>query len=107
MNVSQCMYDVCISMQDWGVGGGGGGMPHQEIFRNLDALRLLLRPFWDKHRAVVAVWLMEYAFTKPGDIAFPQEKVLRLAEQQCWQQPTRRMTGELLSARKAIHLRTY
>ena len=24
------------------------------------ALRLLLRPFWDKSRAVVAVWLAEY-----------------------------------------------
>jgi len=32
----------------------------QEIFLKLDALRLLLRPFWDKSRAVVATWLAEY-----------------------------------------------
>ena len=54
-------------------------------------MRLLLRPFWDKSRAVVATWLAEYcirflavhnAFARQGDIEFPQEMVLQLAEQQ-------------------------
>ena len=40
--------------------GGCGGMLPQEIFRKVDALRLLLRPFWDKSRVVVAIWLAEY-----------------------------------------------
>ena len=59
-------------------------------FSKLEALRLLLRPFWDRSRAVVAVyatcpvsnyWLSMYAFAKPADIKSPQEKVLRLTEQ--------------------------
>ena len=52
----------------WGVSlhklarlGGFGGMLPQEILKNyVDALRLLLRPFWDRSRAVVATWLAEY-----------------------------------------------
>ena len=42
-----------------------------------------------RSRAVVAIWLAEYcfrlsmyAFTKPDDFEFSQQKVLRLAEQQ-------------------------
>ena len=38
----------------------------KEIFRNTNALRLLLRPFWDRSRAVMAVyttWLVEYTPT--------------------------------------------
>ena len=31
-------------------------LPH-EIFRNIDALKSLLRPFWDSSRAIVATWL--------------------------------------------------
>ena len=51
---------------------------------------MLLRPFRDKSRAVVAVWLTEYcvqflaalhAFSKPHDVEFPQEKVLCLVNQ--------------------------
>ena len=39
--------DVCmpVCMQDW---GGSGGMLPQEILEILDALRLLLRPFWNR-----------------------------------------------------------
>ena len=44
---------VCISMQDYG--GLGAYSP-----RKFDALRLLLRPFWDKSRVVVATWLAGY-----------------------------------------------
>ena len=45
----------------------------------LDVLRLLLRPFWDRNRAIVATWLAEYcmqfwlstyAFAKPADLEF-------------------------------------
>ena len=69
---------------------GSGGMLPQQIFSKLEALRVLLRPFWDRSRAVVAVyatcpvsnyWLSMYAFAKPADIKSPQEKVLRLTEQ--------------------------
>ena len=35
--------------------GGSGDMLPQEIFLKLDVLRLLLRPFWDRSRAVVAI----------------------------------------------------
>ena len=38
------------------LGGSGGMFPH-EIFLKLDSLRLLLRPFWNRNRAVVATWL--------------------------------------------------
>ena len=48
---------------------------------NLDVLRLFLRPFWDRSRAVVAIhglrsiasnfWLSTYAFAKPADFQFP------------------------------------
>ena len=40
--------------------GGSGGMLPQEIFLKLDALRLLLRPFWDRNIAIIATWLAEY-----------------------------------------------
>ena len=40
--------------------GGSGGMLPQEIFKKLDALRLLLRPFWDRNIAIIATWLAEY-----------------------------------------------
>ena len=39
--------------------GGIGGMLTQEICKNFLKLDVL-RPFWDKNRAVVAVWLAEY-----------------------------------------------
>ena len=62
--------------------GGSGGLLPQEIILKLGALRLLLRPFWDKSRAVVPIhgpqsiassfWL-PYILTlaKPADIEFP------------------------------------
>ena len=28
--------------------------------QKLDALRLLLRPFWDRNTAIIATWLAEY-----------------------------------------------
>ena len=40
------------------LGGWGHGPPGN--FRKLDALRLLLRPFWDRSRAVVATWLAKF-----------------------------------------------
>ena len=52
-----CMYACMYACK-----AGGGGMLPQEIFSKLDALRLLLRPFWDRSRAVVAAWLAEYCF---------------------------------------------
>ena len=61
-------------------------------FWKSNALRLLLRQFSDRNRAIVAVytWFAEYcikflavhaAFAKPADIKFPREKVLWLTEQ--------------------------
>ena len=63
--------------------GGPGAMLSQEQVLILDALRLLLRPFWDRsspavtyipHRVCIifldAILCMLYAFTKPVDIAF-------------------------------------
>ena len=82
------MSDLSVCMHKHARLGGSGGMLPQEI---LDALRLLLRPFWDRSRALVATWLVEYciqflacAFAKPADFGFPRGKVLslRLAEQQ-------------------------
>ena len=77
-----CML-ACISIQDqgdpcktrvvWGHAPPGK-------FQKLDVLRLLLRPFWDRNRAIVATWLAEYciqfwlstyAFAKPADFEFP------------------------------------
>ena len=81
---------VCICMYEYATLGGSGGMLPQEIFLKLGALRLLLRPSWDRSRAVVGTcswsnalnfWLFLYAFTKPANFKFPREKVLRLAEQ--------------------------
>ena len=74
-----CMY-ICIKHVR--LGGSGGMRP-----RKLDALRLLLRPFWDQSRAVVATWLVSiasnfwlftYAFGMPADFEFPREKVLKV-----------------------------
>ena len=56
-----------------------------------DALRLLLKPFGSRSKAVVATWLAEYciqfllsiyAFARPADFEFPREKVLRFAGKQ-------------------------
>ena len=72
-------------------GGVVGACSPRKILGKLDALRLLLRSFWDRSRAVVAIWLVEYciqflavtyAFAKPAGFEFPREKVLRLPEQQ-------------------------
>ena len=61
------------------LGGGAGGMLPQEIFRNY-AMRLHLRPFWDRISTIVA-WFVEctpsnfclstYAFSMPADFEFP------------------------------------
>ena len=74
-----CMY-ACKSRQAARLGESGGMLPRKFL-----EMRLLLRPFWDRNRAVVATWLMEYcvpfclsmyAFAKPADFEFPQVKVL-------------------------------
>ena len=49
------MSDVYVCMYNDGRLGGSGGMLPQEIFWKSDALRLLLRPFWDRSKAEVAV----------------------------------------------------
>jgi len=72
-----CMYaQSCCK-----TGGGAGGISR----RKLDALRLLLRQFWNRSRGVVATWpadyciqflnAMLYAFAKPAGIKFPRKKV--------------------------------
>ena len=81
------MSDVYVYVHKRSRLGGSGGMVPQKIFLKLDALRLLLRPFWDRSRAVVAIhgsrsiasnfWLSMYAFGKPADFEFPRAKVLR------------------------------
>ena len=43
------------------LGGSGGMHGPPGKFLKLDALRLLLRPFWDRSRAVVVTWLAEHA----------------------------------------------
>ena len=52
--------------------GSEGMLPQETFFLKFDALRLLLRPFWDRSRIVVATWLADNcifgcpcAFTKP------------------------------------------
>ena len=55
-----CVSDVNVYMHKHARLGGSGGMLSQKIFYKLDALRLLLRPFWDRNRAVVAIWIAEY-----------------------------------------------
>ena len=61
-------------------GGGVGGHAPQGIFQWSDALRLLLRPFWDRSRATVATclaiashfWLFTcVCICYPSDIEFP------------------------------------
>ena len=52
------MY-VCMYKQAWKTRGVWGRAPPGN-FKKLDALRLLLRPFWGRSRAVVATWLTEY-----------------------------------------------
>ena len=52
--------DVYVYMHKHARLGGSGGMPPQEIILKLDALRLLLRPFWGRSRAIVAAWVAEY-----------------------------------------------
>ena len=71
----------------------------------LDSLRLLLRPFWDRNRAVLATWFATlcvvsiffaqsaYAFAMPADFEFP--KVDRTAG---GGDIARRTTGELSTA---------
>ena len=75
------MFDMYVCMHKHARLGGSGDMLPPGKFYKLDALRLLLGPFWDRSRAVVATWLSRYAF-KPADFEFPREKVLKLAEQQ-------------------------
>ena len=65
-----CMYDVRLGVSE--------GMFPSLPPRNLDVLRLLQRPFCDRSRAVVAIWLVEccikfslsLAFAKPVDIEY-------------------------------------
>ena len=79
------------------------GIIPQEIFLKLDALRLLLRSFWDRNRIYMARGQLHPifgcpCFAKPADLEFSlREKVLQLAEQQAGN-ITRRTTGALLSA---------
>ena len=40
--------------------GSGGMLPHKNFEKLRDALRLLLRPFRDRSRAVVDMWSAEY-----------------------------------------------
>ena len=78
---------ACINIQD----EGAWGHAPPGNFLKLDALRLLLtlllRPFWDRSRAVVATWPTEYciqfldaiwyniyAFAKPADIEFHERR---------------------------------
>ena len=63
----------------------------QENFREIRCSEIASEVIWDRSRAVVAIWLVEYciqflavtyAFAKPASFEFPREKVLRLPEQQ-------------------------
>ena len=85
MNV--CMF-ACISINSREVWGHA---PPREIRCSEIASEAILGTC--KSGAVVATWLagyciqpvlavLIYAFGKPGDVEVPQEKVLRLAEQQ-------------------------
>ena len=70
------MY-VCITMQDLGSGG-----------IKSDALRLLLRPIWDRSKATVATWLAGHciqflAVDLYVCFAFPLEKVLKVGRTTC------------------------
>ena len=65
------------------LGGSGGMLPQETFFLKLDALRLLLRPFWDRSRIVVATWLTDNCILAVHvHLLSLREKVLRLAEQQ-------------------------
>ena len=48
------MSDLCVCKDLWVWGDVPPGN------QKLDALRLLLRPFWGRSRAAVATWLTEY-----------------------------------------------
>ena len=51
------MSDVYVCMHKHARLGGSGGMLPLEIFHKLDALRLLLRPFWDRSKTIVALYM--------------------------------------------------
>ena len=73
------VWSVC--MQACKTIGGSGGKLLQEM---LEALRLLLRPLWDRSSTYCILFGCPciHLHAKPADFEFPQEKVLRLAEQQ-------------------------
>ena len=48
--------DVQVWMHKHARLGGCGGMLPPEIYQKLDALRLLLMPFWDRSRDILATW---------------------------------------------------
>ena len=88
-------------------------------FLKLNALRLLLRPFWDRSRAVVAIHgsqsiyciqflaVHAYAFAIPADFECPREKVLRLTNTAGGMTS---LEGQLVNSRVpkiAIYLHTY
>ena len=54
------MSDLYVCVHKHARLAGSRGMLPQESFLKFDALRLLLRPFWDRSRAVVATWFTEY-----------------------------------------------
>ena len=84
-----CFQCECIHAQACKTMGVMGHAPPENFYK-LYALRLLLRPFWDRSRTVVAIWIAEYCirflavhvFAKPADFEFPRKKVLRLVEHQ-------------------------
>ena len=66
-------------------GGGSGGMLPQEIFRIRCSEIVSGAIFGQKQSRssyyISNAWLSYMHFAKPADFKFPQEKVLRLAEQ--------------------------
>ena len=68
--------------------GKSGGMIPQGNFVKIRCFEIVSEAILDKSRVVVATWIAEnfrlsiYTFTKPADIKFAREKVLRLAEQE-------------------------
>ena len=62
-----------VSMHKHARLGESRGMLPQEtfFFLKFDALRLLLRPFWDRSRIVVATWLANNIFGCPCAFAKP------------------------------------
>ena len=91
--------------------GGSGGMFPQKNFK-LDALILLLRPFWDRSRAIVATWLAEYCIQFLAVhvcICYPSWHWISMREGTKVERTadiTRRITGELLSHWNIDYLRT-